>query len=66
MALYDLHRSYDTPRTAVLTYRAASALFDLVGRLTAHRSRRASRTLLKLSDWQLADLGLSRTDLSRL
>lgn len=66
MALYDLHRSYDTPRTAVLAYRAASAIFDLVSRLTARRSRRASRTLLKLSDWQLADLGLNRTDLSRL
>lgn len=66
MALYDLHRSYDTPRTTVLAYRTASAILDFVSRLTVQRNRRPSRALMRLSDWQLADLGISRTDLGKL
>lgn len=64
MALYDLHRSSDTPLTTVLTYRVASFVFALADRVTG-RGRRPSRALMRLSDWQLADIGLTRADLLR-
>ncbi|WP_375261030.1 DUF1127 domain-containing protein [Palleronia sp.] len=65
MALYDLHRSSETPRTTVLAYRVASLVFALADGFSTRRVRRASRALMRLSDWQLADIGLTRADLSR-
>lgn len=65
MALYDLHRSSDMPRTAILASRAATFVFDLVARLTTRRKSRSIRALMGLSDSQLADIGLTRSDLTR-
>ena len=59
MSVYETLRPL--PRGSVTTFRVISAIEHVIVRLAALRNARATRnTLLRLSDQQLADIGLHR------
>ncbi|SPJ24735.1 DUF1127 domain-containing protein [Palleronia abyssalis] len=64
MTVYDLHRSSAIPLSTVVASRISTFLFNVADRFP--KRSRCPKTLLRMSDWQLADLGLTRADLERL
>ncbi|MBJ3761296.1 DUF1127 domain-containing protein [Maribius pontilimi] len=63
MALYDLHRSHAEPLSTRLAHSAVNLVIRAIDAVNARATEKA---LARLSDHELLDIGLTRSDVGRI